>query len=161
FIAPFLDDLPGGDLIEAVLITGLMVCSVLAVGGRRRSLTIALLLLAPALGGKWANHFFPSLVLSLIYLISATVFFGFVVCCFVRFILRAQHVDANVLCAGLAGYLLLGMLWMPAYMMIARLNPAAFNLPAGSSTAPGMDRFSAFYFSFITLCTVGYGDVTP
>jgi uncharacterized membrane protein len=29
------------------------------------------------------------------------------------------------------------------------------------SSQPKMDGFNAFYFSFITLCTVGYGDVTP
>src|SRR5512138_2355439 len=36
--APFLDDLPGGDLLETVLLTGVMLCSVFAVGGRSRSL---------------------------------------------------------------------------------------------------------------------------
>jgi hypothetical protein len=137
-----------------------MVCAVLAVGGRRRSLMIALLLVAPALGGKWVNHFWPGIVSSMIYLFAAMTFFAFVVANLIRFIMRAPRVDTNVLCAGLSGYLLLGLLWTPAYAMVARLNPAAFNLagPAGASTMSG---FNAFYFSFMTLCTVGYGDITP
>jgi hypothetical protein len=71
-------------------------------------------------------------------------------------------VDANVLCAGISGFLITGLAWAPAYLAVARLNPAAFNLPVppGGGTAV-MDSFSAFYFSFITLCTVGYGDIAP
>src|SRR5882724_13173082 len=58
--APFIEDLPNGDLIEVVLLTCVMVSSVLAVGSRRRSLLVSLLLVTPAVGGKWANHFWPS-----------------------------------------------------------------------------------------------------
>jgi hypothetical protein len=159
--SPFLDDLPGGDLIEALLLSGVMVCSVLAVGGRRRSLLVALLLITPALAGKWVSHFSPNLLASLVYLIAAMAFFGFVVASFIRFILRAHYVNANVLCSGLSGYILLGMLWMPAYVLVARLNPAAFNLPSTQGGAATMTGFNAFYFSFMTLCTVGYGDITP
>lgn len=160
-LAPVLDDLPGGDLIEALLLSAVMVCSVFAVGGQRRTLTIALALLVPALGGKWANHLLPGSFSALFYLLATLAFFGFVVAHLVGSVLRAARVDANVLCAGLSGYLLLGLLWMPAYLLAARMNPAAFNLPSGSPAVGGLDRFSAFYFSFVTLCTVGYGDVTP
>src|SRR6516225_12041049 len=88
-------------------------------------------------------------------------FLVFVVVYLVRFILRAPRVDTNVLCAGLSGYLLLGLLWTPVYVMLARLNPAAFNMAAGPGGSTTMDGFNAFYFSFMTLCTVGYGDITP
>ncbi len=159
--APFIEDLPNGDLIEVMLITAVMVSSVLAVGGRRRALTAAIVLLVPALGGKWFNHFWPSTASALVYLFAGIAFFLFVVSNLIRFILRAPQVDANVLCAGLSGYLLLGVLWAPAYIMISRLNPAGFNMPAGPGGATAMDGFNAFYFSFMTLCTVGYGDITP
>ena len=158
--APFVEDLPRGDLIEAVLLTVVMVFAVLAIGGRQRTLTVALLLAIPAIVGKWLNQLRPDLMPPFVYLIAAVVFFGFVVAHLLSFILRATRVDANVLCAGIAGYLMLGLLWIPLYVAITRYNPAAFVL---SGTAPGatMDGFNAFYFSFITLCTVGYGDVTP
>jgi hypothetical protein len=157
--APFIEDLPNGGLIEAVLMSAVMVSSVLAVGGRRRTLIIALLLLVPAFAGKWLNHFFPGVVFSLHYSIAALLFFIFVVTNLIRFVLRAPRVDANVLCAGLSGYLLLGLLWVPTYVMVAQLNPGAFKMSSGAGSS--MNGYSAFYFSFITLCTVGYGDVTP
>src|SRR5262245_48318627 len=149
--APFVEDLPGGEMIEASLLTMVMIFAVLAVGARRKSLLIALLLVTPSLTGKWAHHFSPGKFFALLYLTTAIIFFFFVVAQLVLFVLRAPHVNANVLSAGVAGYLLLGMIWVPAYVLVARLNPAAFTLPQGAV----MDGFNAFYFSFITLCTVG------
>jgi voltage-gated potassium channel len=159
--SPFVEDLPRGDLIESILVTLVMASAVLAIGGRRRSLIVALVLLSPALAGKWVNRVRPDLMPPEVYLVSAVVFFAFVVANLLRFIMRAPRVDTNVLCAGLSGYLLLGLLWLPLYVMVARLNPAAFNIPAGSGAAATMDGFTAFYFSFSTVCTVGYGDITP
>ena len=159
--AAFIEDLPNGDVVETALVTGVMVASVLAVGRRRRSLTIALLLVAPAAAARWANHFWPGIASSLVSLFAHIAFFGFVVAHLVRFILRAPHVDANVLCAGLSGYLLLGLLWVPAYMAVAKVNPGAFRLPSGPGETKTLTSFNAFYFSFMTLSTVGYGDITP
>jgi voltage-gated potassium channel len=159
--APFIEDLPHGDTIEVVLLTLVMASAVLAVGGRRRTLVVALLLLVPAVGAKWLSHLCPNFLPRPIELLSGMAFFLFVVSRLLRFVLRAPGVDVNVLCAGLSGYILLGLLWMPAYVLVARLNPAAFILTAGTDAGAPMDGFHAFYFSFITLCTVGYGDVTP
>jgi hypothetical protein len=124
-------------------------------------LMIALLLASPTLGGKWVSHFWPSTSAALVYLVSALVFFIFVVSKLIQYVLRAPRVDANVLCAGLAGYLILGLLWMPAYSIVSRLNPSAFNLSGGAMGPAPMKAFDAFYFSFMTLTTVGYGDISP
>jgi hypothetical protein len=159
--APFIEDLPQGDLIEAVLVTLVMVFAVVAVGGRRKVLMIAIVLLVVALAGKWTNHLRPDLLHPAVYLTTAVLFFAFVVAQLVAFVVRAPRVDANVLCAGVSGFLMLGLLWMPAYLTVARLNPAAFSLPSTPGTPATLDGFSAFYYSFMTLCTVGYGDITP
>lgn len=159
--APFIQDMPNGDLVEAVLLTLVMVFAVLTVGGRRRSLIVAMVLVVPALAGKWLNHLHPDLLHPAIYLTTTVLFFGFVVTRLLAFIVRAPRVDANVLCAGVAGFLLLGLVWATAYLAVARLNPAAFNLPTVPGAPATLDTFGAFYFSFITLCTVGYGDIAP
>ena len=156
-MTPVIEDLPRGDLIEAMLLTLVMISSVLAVGGRRRTLLIALALLAPAIVAKWGNSLWPNLVPPLFFLVPSMLFFGFVLANLLRFIVGSPRVDVNVLCAGVAGFLMLGILWTPAYVIVARANPGAFRIANGGR----LDGFNAFYFSFITLCTVGYGDVTP
>jgi hypothetical protein len=156
-VTPFVEDLPRGDLVEAILLTLVMISSVLAVGGRRRTLLIALLLLFPAIIGKWVNHLRPDLLPAACFLIPSVIFFGFILAQLLLFIVRSPQVDANVLCAGVAGFLMLGILWVPIYLAVERAHPGSFNV-ADRETLEG---FNAFYFSFVTLCTVGYGDVTP
>src|SRR5262249_11975368 len=58
-VAPFVEVMPNGDLIEALLLTAVMVTGARAIGGRRRDLVIALLLVTPALASKWINYFRP------------------------------------------------------------------------------------------------------
>ena len=159
--APFVEILPYGGLIESVLVTLVMVSAVLATGGKRWTLAITVALVTPALAGKWFNYLAPGLVPTPVFLITTSIFLAFIVGQLIRFILRTPRVDANVLCAGLAGYLMLGLLWIPAYMLIAYLTPDAFVFTTGFQGGSSMEGFNAFYFSFVTLCTVGYGDVTP
>jgi hypothetical protein len=56
-----------------------------------------------------------------------------------------------------AGYLLLGMIWAYAYSLVALLRPDAFSGPVSPSDGPR----AFYYFSFVTLTTLGYGDVLP
>lgn len=159
--APFVQDLPNGDLVEAILLSLVMISAVFAVGGRRRSFIVALVLMVPTLAGKWINHCRPDLLHPAVFLTAAVCFFGFVVARLLAFIVRAPRVDANVLCAGVSGFLLLGVVWTTMYLAVAQLSPGAFNLPSAAGAPAALDPSSAFYFSFITLCTVGYGDITP
>lgn len=159
---PFIEDLTNGDTIEAVLMTLVLVSAVLAVGGRHRSLLVATLLVVPAVSSKWLHHLWPDRVPAGIHLVAGLLFIAFVVSQLLRFILRAPRVNSEVLCAGVAGFLLIGLLWTLAYVLVASVSrePAfAFNV---ASLGPArMDGFNGFYYSFMTLCTVGYGDITP
>jgi hypothetical protein len=49
------------------------------------------------------------------------------------------------------------VLWAYAYALVARLDPGAFSGPVSTADGPR----AVFYFSFVTLTTVGYGDVLP
>lgn len=54
-----------------------------------------------------------------------------------------------------AVYLIFGVLWARLYEMVYLLNPAAFSLNEQ------INLFSLMYFSFVTLMTLGYGDIVP
>ena len=66
-----------------------------------------------------------------------------------------------MLCAAVATYLLLGLLWSLLYGLAGRLIPDAFVFSAGPPASRSMQGFTALYFSLITLATVGYGDIVP
>jgi Ion channel len=154
---PFVEELADGDFIENVLMMVLLISAVLAVGGRRRTLTI--LLVIPALAGPWLDLYWHGIVPG--WLITGThmIFVGFVIGKLLQFILRATRVDTEVMCAGISAYLMLGIMWTPAYLMISQLSPGSFSgvhLAANQS----LGRFDALYLSFVTLTSLGCNDIT-
>jgi voltage-gated potassium channel len=159
--APFVEKLPHGDFIDGGLLTLVLVSGVLAVGSDRKTLWLAGILVAPVIIGRWMNQFHPGLVAHEIFIVAGLVFIVFLIAHLLRFILRAPRVTSEVLCAGISTYLLLGMLWMFAYLLVAELVPGAFSFSTGPESSQALSAFNAYYFSFITLCTVGYGDVVP
>jgi hypothetical protein len=159
--APFIEDLRGGELIEAVLMTVVLLSAVLAVGGRRRTLVWASVLVIPALVGKWINHWRPDLMPPEVFLGAGLLFVLFVVLHLLRFILRAPRVDSEILCLGVSNYLMLGWLWAFAYMLVDRLVPGSFAFTVGPSSVRSLEGFRGFYFSYSTITTVAYGDIIP
>ena len=161
FFVPFVEEIKGGDLIISGLLSLVLLAGVLAVASRGRMLTVALLLAIPAVAGRWINHFQPHLVPPAIFLVAGIGLVAFVVVNLLRFVLRAPSVDVEVLCASISAYLMLGLIWTMAYWLVEQLTPGAFAFNTTTGTKETMEGFNAFYFSFITLSTVGYGDITP
>ena len=159
--APFVEELEGGHLILSVLFSLVLVAAVFAVANRKRSLTIALVLAVPAITARWINQLRPDLVHPAVFLVCALVLLAFVIGHLLYFVLSAPVVNVEVLCASIAAYLMLGLTWTVAYWLVDQLTPGgafSFNTTRG---AHSMNGFTGFYFSFITLSTVGYGDITP
>jgi hypothetical protein len=70
---------------------------------------------------------------------------------------RAGPVNVHRIQGAVAAYLLLGLAWALAYELVALLNTGAFSF---ADPVEG-ERHHFIYFSFVTLTTVGYGDVAP
>jgi hypothetical protein len=160
FFFPFVEEVKGGDVIVSILLSLVLLSAVLAVADRKGVFFIALVLAIPAIAGRWINHFRPDLVPPAVFLIAGLALVAFVVVNLLRFVWRAPSVNIEVLCASISAYLMLGVMWTMAYWLVDQLTPGAFsfNTNAGRQS---MNGFNAFYFSFITLSTVGYGDITP
>lgn len=160
-LTPFLEEMRHGQLIEASLMTLVFVSAVFAVGARRSTIWVAGCLMVLGLAARWSDHFFAPAFPHWVFPTLGMCFLGFVILHLVRSAFEAPQVDSRVLCAAIAAYLLLGLLWAMAYVLVGRLSPQAFSFPTAEGSSHTMDRFNAFYFSFATLSTVGYGDIAP
>jgi hypothetical protein len=160
-VYPFIEAIKAGSLIESILFTFVLVSAVLTVSTRRRTLTIALVLAAPTLVSRWLQDYRPDLMPPEVFLVGAMIFVLFVIGNLLRFVLTAQSVDTEVLCASISAYLLLGLLWTLGYWLVSELSPDAFVFNTPSGIDASMGGFNGLYFSFITLSTVGYGDIAP
>ena len=101
----------------------------------------------PWFDGAWvpsaAAATLAALILSMLWLVAQR-------------LVRADRVDAELLCSAVGAYLLLGVFWSLTYEIISLAAPAAFSQPGGAAPTPS----ALLYFSFTTLTTTGYGDIT-
>ena len=76
-----------------------------------------------------------------------------------RQVLFTGSIDGNKIVGAICIYLLLGLVWAMLYLLISELWPSAFN---GFEQAVWTENFfAAIYYSFVTLTTLGYGEITP
>lgn len=76
-----------------------------------------------------------------------------------RQILFTGSINTNKIIGSMALFLLLGLMWAIAYLILVRVFPGSIH---GITPGPWHENFSdAAYFSFVTLTTLGYGDILP
>ncbi len=96
--------------------------------------------------------------------LSAVVFLAFTVVMIVRAVVTARTVTWDTVIGAFAGYVLIGIVWTQIYCAIDLIDRQAFAVadsPHGIQGSVLQRQAVLEYFSFATLSTVGYGDVTP
>ena len=142
-----------GRLIEFFMAANLLAAILpIATGrGRRILLLTVTLLSAGRFVTEWLSH--PALAFATIAL--GTVLGLFAAAGALRFVMRSRLVQAEHLYAALSAYLLAGIVMGLFYWALEQIWPSTF-----VTTGP-FTRASAIYFSFVTLATLGYGDIVP
>lgn len=75
--------------------------------------------------------------------------------------LRPGRVTVYRVVGGIAGYLLIGFTWTFGYQLLVQQSPGAIHFETGTADTLSQPPIQLIYFSFVTLTTVGYGDVHP
>ncbi|WNC74135.1 potassium channel family protein [Thalassotalea psychrophila] len=92
-------------------------------------------------------------------------FFGFICFNLMRFLIRCKRADENVIFAAMCLYIFISNLWMFIYTLIYTINPEAFTFSQQltiNQQGNFFDMLGVFsYYSFVTLTTLGYGDISP
>ena len=74
-------------------------------------------------------------------------------------VLLTGEVDLNIIVGSVALYLLIGMIWSILFTILLEFSPDALN---GIDAGMWYDNYPlTTYFSFVTLTTLGYGDISP
>jgi hypothetical protein len=159
FILPVLA--PSGDLGEIIndlSLTLVLLSGAAAIAERGPMHLVTVTLCAVAVALRWLEWLVPSSISALARegsaLLALILVLGIVGA---RVFEAGGTVTADRIMGAVVLYLLLGIAWAAAYEVVATHAANAF--AGGDLRAKGPARW--MYFSFVTLTTVGYGDITP
>jgi hypothetical protein len=149
--------------------SAIFVVGVYAISGHRRVLITGMAIALSALVTTWWRQVSaqPSAALVIADYALDVVFYGYVVLVIARAVLEETRVTADTVYGGISIYLLLGLAWVVFYSAIEHFAPGSFllgDVPVAQLVGDGRPSShprELIYFSFVTLTTLGYGDIRP
>ena len=157
-LRPFLEGFVVARLLLTALFTATLVSAIYCISRPPWAFKLGLALIVPAIVLAWAPFAVASPVLEQGGYLFMMLAFGFTAVVIIAHTLRAKEVTVEHIAGVLSAYLLLGLVWGLAYFLLESANPGSLSIDVVSDEA----RFGAsVYYSFVTLTTLGYGDILP
>jgi uncharacterized membrane protein len=147
-------------LLSAIIVSGIYSCSF-----RQKTKRILLITGTTTIAAIWLDFFFRSDILRILTFGTIFAFIVIIVFYLIRHIARSDNITATLILSAVNGYLLIGLLGS----LLLDIADIAGGLVAATAAVPAInfaggtaDSFHDYlYFSFVTLTTLGYGDITP
>jgi hypothetical protein len=121
----------------------------------------------PALLSLVSGRFTHAGLLPMAQSVLVAAFLGYTAYVVLSSILRTRGITSQEVFGALSVYLLLGMTWQFFFALCLQADPGAISFPEGPSSLTSSPAESEVtmqnltYFSFVTLSTLGYGDIVP
>ena len=157
-LGPLVEEFIRLRILMDILWSAIFVSTIYAVSQKKRHIVIAVVLALPMLGSIWAKYFFQHKALLVVGSLCGAAFILFAIIQMLIFIYGHKEVTRDLIVGAAVVYLLLALMWTFIFVVVETLHPGSFNLPEGQ----GIEATRQFmYYSFVTLTTLGYGDITP
>ena len=157
-IGPLFEDFVRLRILMNILWSAIFVSAIYAVSQKKHHILIAALLALPMLGAIWSKHLVAHHPLQVVGYLCGVAFILFVIVQMLIFIYSHEEVTRDLIIGAAVVYLLMAVMWTFIFGVVETLNPGSFNIPEGQDVA-ATNHF--LYYSFVTLTTLGYGDITP
>jgi hypothetical protein len=157
-LAPFLDEFVQTRMLRDVFLTVIFIFIIYSIRLKRSQVIIALFLVLPLIITTWSEYFVEIRTVSLLTRIFGALYFAFASVSILRIIVKSEKITRETIFAAIVAYLLIALMWAFLYMILERVSPGSFSFPETGSWGQTM-RFE--YLSFVTITTLGFGDITP
>lgn len=164
FLEPLVPDPVISYYISLVLFTLILITGVYAVRGKRRHLIHSLVLLLPTLVLFWLQVPTDNEFYIIIARTSPVLLFSYISVLIFMDVLTTRQVNADMIAGGVSVYLMMGLIFGLIYQAHFLLDPGTFSVSESLEVA-NVDETNTLYlftyFSFVTMTTLGYGDISP
>lgn len=164
FVSPLFSSTPFASTVLDITISIVFITAIYVISSTRKHFIIGMILMVPTLILTWGVKIYQQETLEFIALFGSVFFFCYIAWLILVDIFRTRMVTFDIIAAGISVYLFFGNICGFIYAIISRLDPDAFSIPEVTVSYVGDsigNVSSAMYFSFVTLTTLGYGDITP
>jgi len=159
-VTPLASSAKIGSEIVLGFIAILTITGVAAVTGRRNVTAAVMVLAGSGIGLDWAAHFENSQLLSVLDNLLRLAFVLLLAVVVTIQVFRPGNVTHHRVQGAICVYLLAGLAWAYSYEILWILDHLALHLPPVYLIVPARTGLLR-YFSFVTLTTLGYGDILP
>ena len=160
FLAPFFDS----DLLRflsASFFSLLLISGVAYISPRPLLRRTAGAVAGTAIALHWLHEYHPTTGLAIAAsLVSLLCLITLTMVVLIRVFRDTDQVTSSRVMGAVAAYVLFGVSWSLLYRLLDHCLPGAFSIAAAAGMTPDEQRENFAYFSFVTLTTVGYGDIT-
>jgi hypothetical protein len=156
-LGPFLDDVPFAHHLVNALFSITLISAVYSLRRPPWAFKVGLALIIPALALTWLAAVFAAR-LELGGYLFILLALAFTAVMMVVHTLEETHITLEQIWAALSAYLLFGVAWGIAYFLLESSAPGSLSIAANLD---GTLLSTCTYYSFVTLSTLGYGDITP
>ncbi|MDH3999082.1 MAG: potassium channel family protein [Desulfuromonadales bacterium] len=162
-LQPFVTTAPGKVLLEILFVAALL-AGLRAIGIKKGLLRFEVLLLVISLICSYLGTFAGYYALFCIGLAGEALFLALVAISILVSLFQDRKVSGDTLAGAVCCYLLLALVWSYLFMLIEVGFPGSFSFTQGAARMQlwlSGEFYPFFYFSLVTLTTVGYGDMAP
>jgi len=157
-LTPFFDEFIQTRILMDIFLTTIFISIIYTIRLKRTQAIIASILVFPLIVATWSTYFIEIKTISLLTRIFGVLFFAYAAINILRIIVKSEKVTRETIFAAIVAYLLIALMWAFLYMILELASPGSFSFPDWGSRGETM-QFE--YLSFVTITTLGYGDITP
>ena len=157
-ISPFLKNFFGIHTLLDIFLSAVLLSGICAVSEGKNDTLIMVIFVFPTLVTIWVLHFIQLHSLALFANCLSILFFGYMMIRILSFIFKSKTVTSDVIFAAIVVYLLIGITWGNIFRLMETVQPGSFSIGASLEQ---YQRIAFTYYSFVTLTTLGYGDISP
>jgi hypothetical protein len=154
--APFFEETARGRLLHATFISIVLLAAIGCLDSRRFSFTTTRWFGLLTLASGWTTVASNLPALSVVSAAFRIVFFAVVTAALIGQIAATPRVTPGTIVGAISGYLLLGIIGTAGFLIVEFADPGSLQ----TSLAP-LTSSAYIYYAFVTLATVGYGDIVP